>query len=68
MDPQETLQQSEAAYAGFFLFFAGFGIILFYSIGNSIIQPQSPDHLWERAMGGFFCILGALAVYWLFKR
>lgn len=41
------------------LFFAGFGIILFFSIGNSIIQTQSPDHLrgrlmaiWALAFGG----------------
>jgi MFS family permease len=87
--------------AAFFLFFAGFGIILFFSIGNSIIQTQSPDHLRGRLMGiwalvfgggmpigsfwmgllaqhtssgfslqmgGLFCGLGALTVYWLFKR
>jgi MFS family permease len=87
--------------AAFFLFFAGFGIILFYSIGNSIIQTQSPDHLRGRVMGiwalvfgggmpigsfwmglvashtssgfslqmgGLFCLLGALAVYWIFRR
>jgi MFS family permease len=86
--------------AAFLLFFAGFGIILFFSIGNSIIQTQSPDHLRGRLMGiwalvfgggmpigsfwmgllashtssafslqmgGLFCILGAGAVYWLFK-
>lgn len=85
--------------AAFFLFFAGFGIILFFSIGNSIIQTQSPDHLRGRLMGiwtlvfgggmpigsfwmgllaahtssgfslqmgGLFCLLGALAVYWFF--
>ena len=41
------------------LFVAGFGIILFFSIGNSIIQTQSPDHLrgrlmaiWALAFGG----------------
>lgn len=83
------------------LFFAGFGIILFFSIGNSIIQTQSPDHLRGRLMGiwflvfgggmpigsfwmgllashtssgfslqmgGLFCILGAVAVCWFFKR
>jgi MFS family permease len=87
--------------AAFLLFFAGFGIILFFSIGNSIIQTQSPDHLRGRLMGiwalvfgggmpigsfwmgllaahtssgfslqmgGLFCLLGALAVYWLFRR
>ena len=87
--------------AAFFLFFAGFGIILFFSIGNSIIQTQSPDHLRGRLMGiwalvfgggmpigsfwmgllaaqtssgfslqmgGLFCVLGASAVYWFFKK
>ncbi|MGB7435752.1 MAG: MFS transporter [Candidatus Acidiferrum sp.] len=83
------------------LFFSGFGIILFFSIGNSIIQTQSPDHLRGRLMGiwalvfggglplgsfwmgllaahtssgfsmqmgGLFCLSGALAVRWIFKR
>ncbi|MFY9329599.1 MAG: MFS transporter [Georgfuchsia sp.] len=87
--------------AAFLLFFAGFGIILFFSIGNSVIQTQSPDHLRGRLMGiwalvfgggmpigsfwmgllaahtssgfalqagGLFCIIGALAVYWFFRR
>jgi len=87
--------------AAFLLFFAGFGIILFFSIGNSIIQTQSPDHLRGRLMGiwalvfgggmpigsfwmgllaaqtssgfslqmgGLFCLLGASAVYWFFKK
>jgi MFS family permease len=45
--------------AAFLLFVAGFGIILFFSIGNSIVQTQSPDHLrgrlmaiWALAFGG----------------
>ena len=83
--------------AAFLLFFAGFGIILFFSIGNSIIQTESPDHLRGRLMGiwalvfggsmpvgsfwmgllaahtssgfalqmgGLFCVLGSLGVYW----
>jgi MFS family permease len=87
--------------AAFLLFFAGFGIILFFSIGNSIVQTQSPDHLRGRLMGiwalmfgggmpigsfwmgllashtsagtalqagGAFCAIGALVVYWLFKK
>ena len=36
--------------AAFLRFFAGFGIILFFSIRNSIIQTQSPDHLRGRLM------------------
>ncbi len=87
--------------AAFFIFFAGFGIILLYSIGNSLIQTQSPDHLRGRIMGiwalvfggsmpigslwmglvaartssgfalqigGLFCLLGSLAVYWFLGR
>jgi MFS family permease len=86
--------------AAFLLYFAGFGIILFFSIGNSIVQTQSPDHLRGRIMGiwalvfgggmpigsfwmgllaqhsssgtalqvgGLFCLVGAFAVYLLFK-
>jgi MFS family permease len=44
--------------AAFLLFFAGFGIILFYSIGNSIIQTQSPDHLRGRLMGVWALVFG----------
>lgn len=44
--------------AAFFLFFAGFGIILFFSIGNSIIQTQSPDHLRGRLMGIWALVFG----------
>ncbi len=45
--------------AAFFLFFAGFGIILFYSIGNSLLQTQSPDHLRGRLMGIWALVFGA---------
>jgi MFS family permease len=45
--------------AALLLFLSGFGIILFFSIGNSIVQTQSPDHLrgrlmaiWALAFGG----------------
>ncbi|MBF0473909.1 MAG: MFS transporter [Nitrospirae bacterium] len=44
--------------AAFFLFFAGFGIILFFSIGNSLIQTQSPDHLRGRLMGIWALVFG----------
>ena len=44
--------------AAFLLFFAGFGIILFYSIGNSILQTQSPDHLRGRLMGIWALVFG----------
>jgi MFS family permease len=46
------------AGAAFLLFFAGFGIILFFSIGNSIIQTQSPDHLRGRLMGIWALVFG----------
>jgi len=92
---------SQPIGAAFLLYFAGFGIILFFSIGNSFIQTQSPDHLRGRLMGiwalvfgggmpigsfwmgllashtssgfslqmgGVFCLLGALAVYWFFRK
>jgi MFS family permease len=87
--------------AAFLLFFAGFGIILFFSIGNSIVQTQSPDNLRGRLMGiwalmfgggmpvgsfwmgllaahtssgfslqmgGLFCAVGSIVVYWIFKK
>ena len=44
--------------AAFLLFFAGFGIILFFSTGNSIIQTQSPDHLRGRLMGIWALVFG----------
>ncbi len=40
------------------LFVAGGGIILFYSIGNSIIQTESPDHLRGRIMGIWALVFG----------
>jgi MFS family permease len=83
------------------LFFSGFGIILFFSVGNSIVQTQSPDHLRGRLMaiwalffgaglplgsfwmgvlashtssgfalqmGGVFCLIGTLFVYYFFRN
>jgi MFS family permease len=41
------------------LYFAGFGMILFYSVGNSIMQTQSPDHLRGRLMGIWALVFGA---------
>ena len=54
--------------ASFMLFFAGFGIILFFSIGNSIIQTQSPDHLRGRLMGIWALVFGGslpLGSFWM---
>lgn len=54
--------------AAFLIFFAGFGIILFYSIGNSIIQTQSPDHLRGRLMGVWALVFGGsmpIGSFWI---
>jgi len=50
------------------IFVAGFGIILFFSIGNSIIQTQSPDHLRGRLMGIWALVFGGgmpLGSFWM---
>jgi MFS family permease len=44
--------------AAVLLFISGFGIILFFSLGNSIIQTQSPDHLRGRLMGIWALVFG----------
>ncbi|MDA8423796.1 MAG: MFS transporter [Nitrospiraceae bacterium] len=54
--------------AAFLLFFAGFGIILFFSIGNSIIQTQAPDHLRGRLMGIWALVFGGsmpIGSFWM---
>jgi MFS family permease len=54
--------------AAFLLFFAGFGIILFFSTGNSIIQTQSPDHLRGRLMGIWALVFGGgmpIGSFWM---
>ncbi len=54
--------------AAILLFLAGFGIILFYSVGNSIIQTQSPDHLRGRIMGIWALVFGGsipLGSFWM---
>ncbi len=78
-----TLYTGGAIYAGFIilfgfvhhavpaaiiLFFAGFGIILFFSVGNSIIQTQSPDHLRGRLMGIWALVFGGslpIGSFWM---
>ena len=50
------------------LFFSGFGIILFFSVGNSIIQTQSPDHLRGRLMGIWALVFGGslpIGSFWM---
>lgn len=44
--------------AALVIFFAGFGIILFFSTGNSFIQTNSPDHLRGRLMGIWALVFG----------
>ncbi|MGH7739501.1 MAG: MFS transporter, partial [bacterium] len=54
--------------AGFLLFFAGFGIILFFSTGNSTIQTHSPDHLRGRLMGIWALVFGGsmpIGSFWM---
>jgi MFS family permease len=50
----------QPAGAAFLLVFAGFGIILFFSIGNSIIQTQSPDRLRGRLMAIWALVFGGI--------
>jgi len=87
--------------AALFLFLTGFGLILFFSVGNSMIQTHAPNELRGRLMGiwalvfgggmpfgsfwmgvvaqrtssgvsmqvgGLFCALGALMVYFIFRK
>ncbi len=44
--------------AAFLIYFTGFGIILFFSIGNSLVQSNSPDHLRGRIMGIWALVFG----------
>jgi MFS family permease len=50
------------------LFFVGYGITLLFSIGNSIIQTQSPDHLRGRLMGIWAMVFGGsmpIGSFWM---
>jgi MFS family permease len=54
--------------AAFLLFFAGYGITLFFSVGNSIMQTQSPDHLRGRLMGIWALVFGGsmpIGSFWM---
>ena len=44
--------------AAFLIYFTGFGIILFFAIGNSLVQSNSPDHLRGRIMGIWALVFG----------
>jgi predicted MFS family arabinose efflux permease len=58
----------QAWLAGALLFFAGAGLILFFSVGNSLVQSQSPDHLRGRLMGLWALVFGGgmpLGSFWM---
>ena len=50
--------QHNSAGAAFMIYFTGFGLILFFSIGNSLIQTHSPDRLRGRIMGIWALVFG----------
>ncbi len=54
--------------ASFFLFFAGFGLVLFFSVGNSLIQTESPNELRGRLMGIWALVFGGgmpIGSFWM---
>lgn len=54
--------------AGTLLYFAGAGLILFFSVGNSLVQTNSPDHLRGRLMGIWALVFGGgmpLGSFWM---
>lgn len=51
-------QQSNPYTTGACLFLTGFGLILFFSCGNSLVQTRSPDHLRGRLMGIWALVFG----------
>ncbi|HTC22316.1 MAG TPA: MFS transporter [bacterium] len=54
--------------AAFFLFFAGFGLVLFFSVGNSLIQTESPNELRGRLMGIWALVFGGgmpIGSFWM---
>jgi MFS family permease len=50
--------QHDPVGAAFLVFFAGFGIVLFFSTGNSLVQTYSPDPLRGRIMGIWALVFG----------
>jgi MFS family permease len=60
--------QHAPAGAAFFLFFAGFGLVLFFSVGNSLIQTESPNELRGRLMGIWALVFGGgmpIGSFWM---
>jgi MFS family permease len=54
--------------ASFFLFFAGLGLVLFFSVGNSLIQTESPNELRGRLMGIWALVFGGgmpIGSFWM---
>jgi MFS family permease len=54
--------------AAFFLFFAGLGLVLFFSVGNSLIQTESPNELRGRLMGIWALVFGGgmpIGSFWM---
>jgi MFS family permease len=50
--------QNNPAGAYFLIIFAGFGIVLFFAVGNSLVQTYSPDPLRGRIMGIWALVFG----------
>ncbi len=50
--------QIDPVAAAFFLFFTGFGLILFFATSNSYLQTHIPDHLRGRLMGVWALVFG----------
>ncbi len=50
--------QTHPVGAAFFLFIAGFGLILFFSTSNSYLQTHCPNHLRGRIMGLWALVFG----------
>lgn len=60
--------QHSPAGAAFFLFFAGLGLVLFFSVGNSLIQTESPNELRGRLMGIWALVFGGgmpIGSFWM---
>jgi MFS family permease len=50
------------------LLLAGFGLVLFFSVGNSLIQTESPNHLRGRLMGIWALVFGGgmpIGSFWM---
>ena len=60
--------QHHAASSAVLLFLAGFGLVAFFSVGNSLIQTESPNHLRGRLMGIWALVFGGgmpIGSFWM---